>query len=58
MDNTLPKMPVALSHSDICRHDLLFEIELDLKQAYSVYFSTGVATDFFGTAITRQPRAA
>jgi len=31
---------------------------LDLKQAYSVYFSTNVATDFFGTAITRQPRAA
>jgi len=31
---------------------------LVLKQAYSVYFSTGVATDFFGTAITRQPRAA
>ena len=28
-DNALPKMPVALSHSDICRHDLLFEIELD-----------------------------
>jgi hypothetical protein len=31
---------------------------LVLKQAYSVYFSTNVATDFFGTAITRQPRAA
>jgi hypothetical protein len=31
---------------------------LVLKQAYSVYFSMGVATDFFGTAITRQPRAA
>lgn len=25
----LPKMPFAISHSDICRHDLLFEIELD-----------------------------
>lgn len=27
--HNLPKMPFALSHSDVCRHDLLFEIELD-----------------------------
>lgn len=27
--NGLPKMPFALSHSDVCRDDLLFEIELD-----------------------------
>jgi predicted esterase len=33
-------------------------LRLDLKQAYSVYFSTADATDFLGTAITRQPRAA
>jgi enamine deaminase RidA (YjgF/YER057c/UK114 family) len=25
----LPELPVAISHADICRHDLLFEIELD-----------------------------
>lgn len=31
--NNLPKMPFVLSHSDVCRHDLLFEIELDaIKQ--------------------------
>lgn len=28
-DNGLPHMPFALSHSDVCRDDLLFEIELD-----------------------------
>lgn len=28
-DNGLPRMPFALSHSDVCRDDLLFEIELD-----------------------------
>ncbi|MBW8017423.1 MAG: translation initiation inhibitor [Planctomycetes bacterium] len=28
-DRNLPKMPFALSHSDVCRDDLLFEIELD-----------------------------
>jgi len=27
--HNLPKMPFALSHSDVCRDDLLFEIELD-----------------------------
>jgi enamine deaminase RidA (YjgF/YER057c/UK114 family) len=29
----LPKMPFALSHSDVCRDDLLFEIELDAVKA-------------------------
>ena len=28
-ENGLPELPVAISHADICRHDLLFEIELD-----------------------------
>jgi enamine deaminase RidA (YjgF/YER057c/UK114 family) len=28
-DNNLPSMPVAIAHSDICRDDLLFEIEVD-----------------------------
>lgn len=28
-DKGLPRMPFALSHSDVCRDDLLFEIELD-----------------------------
>jgi enamine deaminase RidA (YjgF/YER057c/UK114 family) len=28
-ENNLPQMPFAISHSDICRDDLLFEIELD-----------------------------
>ena len=27
--NQLPELPVAISHADVCRHDLLFEIELD-----------------------------
>lgn len=27
--NGLPELPVAISHADVCRHDLLFEIELD-----------------------------
>jgi enamine deaminase RidA (YjgF/YER057c/UK114 family) len=27
--NNLPDLPVAISHADVCRHDLLFEIELD-----------------------------
>jgi enamine deaminase RidA (YjgF/YER057c/UK114 family) len=27
--NQLPELPVAISHADICRDDLLFEIELD-----------------------------
>ncbi len=29
----LPELPVAISHADICRHDLLFEIELDAVKA-------------------------
>ncbi len=28
-EKNLPQMPFAISHSDICRDDLLFEIELD-----------------------------
>lgn len=28
-NNNLPRMPIAIAHSDICRDDLLFEIELD-----------------------------
>ena len=28
-ENKLPQMPVALFHADVCRDDLLFEIELD-----------------------------
>jgi len=29
----LPELPVAISHANICRHDLLFEIELDAVKA-------------------------
>jgi len=29
LENGLPELPVAISHADVCRHDLLFEIELD-----------------------------
>jgi enamine deaminase RidA (YjgF/YER057c/UK114 family) len=29
LENNLPELPVAISHADVCRHDLLFEIELD-----------------------------
>ncbi len=29
VEHQLPELPVALSHADVCRHDLLFEIELD-----------------------------
>lgn len=28
-ENNLPPLPFAISHSDVCRDDLLFEIELD-----------------------------
>ncbi len=28
-DNNYPSLPVAISHADICRDDLLFELELD-----------------------------
>ena len=31
--NGLPDLPVAISHADVCRHDLLFEIELDAVKA-------------------------
>jgi len=27
--NNLPEIPIAISHADVCRHDLLFELELD-----------------------------
>ncbi len=33
IDNNLPELPVAISHADVCRHDLLFEIELDAVKA-------------------------
>lgn len=29
----IPRFPLAVSHADICRHDLLFEIEVDAVQA-------------------------
>jgi enamine deaminase RidA (YjgF/YER057c/UK114 family) len=29
----IPNLPVAISHADVCRHDLLFEIELDAVKA-------------------------
>lgn len=28
-ENRLPRMPIAVAHGDICRDDLLFEIEVD-----------------------------
>ncbi len=33
IENNLPELPVAISHADVCRHDLLFEIELDAVKA-------------------------
>ena len=33
IENHLPELPVAISHADVCRHDLLFEIELDAVKA-------------------------
>ena len=33
IENKLPELPVAISHADVCRHDLLFEIELDAVKA-------------------------
>ncbi len=33
VENNLPELPVAISHADVCRHDLLFEIELDAVKA-------------------------
>jgi len=32
-EHHLPELPVAISHADICRHDLLFEIEIDAVKA-------------------------
>ncbi len=29
----IPRFPLAISHADVCRHDLLFEIELDAVKA-------------------------
>jgi len=29
VEHKLPELPVAISHADVCREDLLFEIELD-----------------------------
>lgn len=29
IEHKLPELPVAISHADVCRRDLLFEIELD-----------------------------
>ena len=34
LKNNLPELPVAISHADVCRHDLLFEIELDAVKAH------------------------
>ena len=31
--NNYPQLPVAISHADVCRHDLLFEIELEAVKA-------------------------
>lgn len=31
-EHRLPTLPIAISHADVCRHDLLFEIELDAVQ--------------------------
>jgi enamine deaminase RidA (YjgF/YER057c/UK114 family) len=28
----IPRFPLAISHADICRHDLFFEIEVDAVQ--------------------------
>ncbi len=33
LEHNLPELPVAISHADVCRHDLLFEIELDAVKA-------------------------
>ncbi len=34
-DHDIPKFPLALAHTDICRGDLLFEIEIDAVQVNS-----------------------
>jgi hypothetical protein len=33
-ENNLPHMPIAVAHGDICRDDLLFEIEVDAVQIH------------------------
>lgn len=33
LKHNLPELPIAISHADVCRHDLLFEIELDAVKA-------------------------
>lgn len=30
----IPRFPLAVSHADVCRHDLLFEIEVDAVKVY------------------------
>ena len=35
-DNHLPHMPIAVAHGDICRDDLLFEIEIDAVSAQAI----------------------
>lgn len=34
--NHLPHMPIAVAHGDICRQDLLFEIEIDAVSAQAI----------------------
>ncbi|MEA2069129.1 MAG: RidA family protein [Verrucomicrobiota bacterium] len=34
IENNLPELPVAISHADVCRHDLLFEIEIDAVKTH------------------------
>jgi len=34
-ENRLPHMPIAVVHGDICRDELLFEIEVDAVQKNS-----------------------
>jgi enamine deaminase RidA (YjgF/YER057c/UK114 family) len=31
-DLNIPRFPLAVSHADVCRHDLFFEIEVDAVQ--------------------------
>jgi enamine deaminase RidA (YjgF/YER057c/UK114 family) len=35
-ENRLPHMPITVAHGDICRDELLFEIEVDAVQKHSV----------------------
>jgi len=34
-ENCLPHMPITVAHGDICRDELLFEIEVDAVQKHS-----------------------